>query len=347
MTSTTSDGDTPSSAAITDAFTLLPDDSHSADTAADTVVLQLFVPPHTPQLSITAPTQHTPDGGNALLQHRPVTSTDTLLPPHTPHTSTTPAQHRPDPSTTPPAPQHTPVTTSITPTQHSPLLSTTPPLHGTAADPLPPDDTISGTVHVAPPQPSRHTHCDDTHALLAPLQSVSTAHPQVESVDDGVTTHDFHDVGRIVTGTIVSPVTAPPLPVAVLAHMPSSTTLPFEATHVTLRVAFPNTRSLAHRDVASLVSGAQLLHDDVDHTYTADGHGIALHVLDVVGRARPDDTHAESSTADATTSLPASCDAMHTGGDTMVVTPGGWPSTRHGAEHGVQCVSVTQYSVGH
>ena len=114
-------------------------------------------------------------------------------------------------------------------------------------------------------------------------------------------------------------------PLLAASHIPSSTTLPFDATHLTLRLALPYTSPTPQLDPPKLptVDVAQLLHDDVHHTYTADGHANTLHALDVAGRATPDDTHTESSTGKAMTlPLPPTTDVMHTGGDAIVVTPG-------------------------
>jgi hypothetical protein len=49
----------------------------------------LFKPPHTPQESTTAGArQHSPEGGRAVGQQVPATSTATPAPPHTPQAST-------------------------------------------------------------------------------------------------------------------------------------------------------------------------------------------------------------------------------------------------------------------
>ena len=116
-------------------------------------------------------------------------------------------------------------------------------------------------------------------------------------------------------------------PLLAASHIPSSTMLPFDATHLTLRLALPykSPTPQLNPPESSAVNATQLLHDDVHHTYTSDGHANKLHALDVAGRATPDDTHTESSTGKAMTlPLPPTTDVMHTasGGDAIVVTPG-------------------------
>jgi hypothetical protein len=94
----------------------------------DTVTYaQVLLPPHTPQLSTLAPTQHMPVGGRAVEQHTPNMSTATLVPLQTPQTSTLPlVQHRPALSTSLPLGQHRPLLASMKPAQHVPAVSTTP-----------------------------------------------------------------------------------------------------------------------------------------------------------------------------------------------------------------------------
>lgn len=59
-----------------------------AFSVTNTVARHALLPPHTPQLSTWAPTQHMPDGGSGVEQHTPHASTATLVPLHTPHAST-------------------------------------------------------------------------------------------------------------------------------------------------------------------------------------------------------------------------------------------------------------------
>lgn len=185
-----------------------------------TVTPHSFVPPHTPQLSIGAAPQHTPEGDRGVAQHTPATSTATPLPPHTPHASSTPLQQRPEKDRTAPGPQHRPVVVSITPTQHAPAASATP------THPL--TCVSSGMVQFAPSQPVTHTHCPDVvlHVLCAP-QSPCEAHLHGMSVS-----HSCLSSGR-----------AP-------SHCESLTTLPFQVVHVTLRVVMPRPQpeALSHPD---------------------------------------------------------------------------------------------------
>ena len=192
------------------------------------IAVQSSVPPHTPQLSSVAFTQHCPDGAITVEQHAPLTSMPTPTPPHTPQASTgTPTpQHDPLLPMATPSPQHRPVTTSIPPApdgQHAPDTSTTPPTQP------PPATFCSSTVsQCAPPQPGAHPHVPAALTSLLRTHSSCVSPLAADGRQSVAVTQAQVPASQLCTSTGRSPM-----------HCPGGAVVPLPIRHVTTRHCCP------------------------------------------------------------------------------------------------------------
>jgi hypothetical protein len=216
-----------------------------------------LLPPHTPQLSTTAPTQHSPDGGRAEVQHVPSASTATPLPPHVPQASTVPErQHCPAASIGLPSGQHRPVMESTYPKQHPPTVSTMPSQGG-----LPAAGLTKGVLHPLPSQPFAHSHWCVSRAHTQRLLSQSASELQLQEASM------VHKVTALGLGT----------PGMELRHTLSGTVAPEAVAQRTALDWVPWRGTQRAAALAEAFTGVHSPQPSVVHATTVAGHRNRLH----------------------------------------------------------------------